>query len=289
MIKLSNNHIIDFIAASGSLGFDGQGYWWEQPLKLVGLLDTNLFTPITKTLTYLPRNSNCRFKFNCVKFIKNGILNSMGLPNPGIDKWITDNQNFNGIVSIYPGNDYHVKLMLEKLNQLPFIKAIELNVSCSNVLPNNDYCFDFDGYEIEQIIKETSSVTTLPLILKLSVTHRIENLFKSPSLYKCIEAISINSVPWSVIYPDKKSPLEKYGKGALSGKIAQCFTWPFIKQIRSKTNIPIIGCSVWEYNDIQKLYDIGCSAIGFGSIFLRYPWRPTQFVRKQCKIENIRM
>lgn len=45
-------------------------------------------------------------------------------------------------------------------------------------------------------------------------------------------------------------------------------------------NVPIIGCSIWDYEDIDNLYNIGCEAISFGSIFLRYPWRPTTFVRR---------
>ncbi len=152
--------------------------------------------------------------------------------------------------------------------------ALEYFIRCPDKIHN---CC---GYSIEHIIKEVKCATSTPLILKLSVTNRIDFLLNS-SIDECIEAISINSVPWSVVYPYKKSPLEKYGGGTLSGKIAQKYTRHFIKQLISMTDIPIIGCSVWDYDDIQKLYDMGCSAIAFGSIFLRYPWRPTQFVKKR--------
>jgi len=45
---------------------------------------------------------------------------------------------------------------------------------------------------------------------------------------------------------------------------------------------------LWEFDDIRKLRKMGAKAISFGSIFLRYPWRPTLFVRKDMKkLENI--
>jgi len=46
-----------------------------------------------------------------------------------------------------------------------------------------------------------------------------------------VEAISINSVPWRVVYPDRESPLTRFGGGGVSGKNAQpcawCFRFPF--------------------------------------------------------------
>lgn len=128
--------------------------------------------------------------------------------------------------------------------------------------------------ELENILK----FAHIPIILKLGISSNIENLF--PRIGKYIEAISINSVPWDIVYPDIKSPFEKFGGGALSGKIIQPYTWKFIKELKKITDSPIIGCSIWEYDDIKKLYDLGASAISFGSIFLRYPWKPTQFVRR---------
>lgn len=279
MIELSNGYEMEFIAASGALGFDGKGYWWEYPLKIINMFDTSLFTPITKTLTYLPEEGNCN-KFNyfsCVRILKDGVLNVMGLPNPGIYEWAKNNSDFKGIVSIYPdNNDCTLRQMLKELNKMD-IKGIELNMSCPNVR-STDYIFDFEGHETEWILKEARENTDLPIILKLSVTNRIENIF--PRIEKYIDAISINSVPWKYAHPYTKSPFESLGGGSLSGKVVQHYTWRFAEQLTRITNVPIIGCSVWDYDDIGTLYKMGCKAISFGSIFLKYPWRPTVFVRR---------
>lgn len=279
MIKLSNGHELEFLAASGALGFNGKGYWWEYPFKVFNMFDTSLFTPVTKTLTYMPEKGNCKRynDFSCVKFLKNGVLNAMGLPNPGIYEWTHDNKDFNGIVSIYPENDeYILRQSLKWLNGLD-IKGIELNISCPNVR-NNCYISNFEEYEIESVLGITKRNTDIPIILKLSVANRIENLF--PNIERYIDAISINSVPWKFIYPNIASPFESLGGGGLSGKIVQPYTWKFIEELTKVTNAPVIGCSVWDYDDIDRLYNIGCKAISFGSIFLRYPWRPTTFVRR---------
>ncbi len=279
MIKLSNGYELEFLAASGALGFDGKGYWWEYPFKVLNKFDTSLFTPITKTLTYLPESGNIGILDYRVKFVKDGVLNAMGLPNPGLEKWIDKNRDFDGIVSIYSDhyNDTILIHMLRKINMLSKVKAVEIDLFCPN-LKIDKYIFDFEGYTIERFLKITKEHTRLPIILKLSVTNRIENIF--PNIEKYIDAISINSVPWKFIYPDIKSPFESLGGGALSGKIVQPYTWKFIKDLINVTHVPIIGCSVWNYDDIDRLYEIGCKAISFGSIFLRYPWRPTSFVRK---------
>lgn len=154
------------------------------------------------------------------------------------------------------------------------IVAIEINPSCPNipgdVLKNTK--------RIVESCEKVKKVTSHPLLLKLSVVHKIDEIL--PHIKGIIEAISINSVPWRIVFPNKKSPLECFGGGGVSGRTAQPYTFPFVERLTKKTDIPVIGCSVWEFQDIEKLRNLGAKAISFGSIFLRYPWRPTSFVKK---------
>lgn len=276
MIKLSNGHNLEYLASSGALAYNGRGYWWEQPLRWTQLLDTSLFVPITKTLTYLPNEGYCKKlnPFSCIRFVEGGVLNAVGLGNPGIDWWVKNVKNFNGIISISYEDEYTLRSILKRIEDIDII-AIELNISCPNIKN------DFECNNIEYLLKIAKSYSKFPIIIKLGYNHKIEELF--PQIEKYIDAISINSIPWNIIYPNIKSPFEELGGGALSGKIVQPYTWNFIKQLKNVTDVPIIGCSVWEYEDIEKLYNLGVCAISFGSIFLRYPWRPTQFIRKRTK------
>jgi len=98
-----------------------------------------------------------------------------------------------------------------------------------------------------------------------------------------VQALAINSVPWSMCFPTQESPLAGLGGGGVSGKVAQVHTWEMMQRLSEMTDIPVIGPSVWEYEDIARLRQLGAQAISFGAIFLRYPWRPSGFVRREQK------
>lgn len=273
MIRLSNGHELEYVASSGALGYDGNGWAWEQPFKWVGLLDTSKFTPTTKTLTYLPRkgNFNPYNPLGTIRFIRGGVVNAIGLTNPGLFDWINKYGHGKQIVSIHPENESEAWVMASAISNRTNAIAIELNVSCPNV-----GCAD--NHQVISLCKSVCGETKRPVILKLSVTHDYKDIIPEVEGLRRLEAISINSVPWDVVFPGKKSPLAKYGGGAVSGKAAQKYTWEMVKGLTKITNIPVIGPSVWEKGDIEKLYELGAQAIGFGSIFLRKPWLTTWLI-----------
>ncbi len=282
MIKLSNGHRFEYMAASGALGFDGNGWFWERPLKWFKLLKPSLFTVVIKTLTRLPKKGNLKrsVPFKCIRFVPGGVVNDVGLTNLGIKWWSQEigpkvkREKIALVGSIFSMNAEESAEMAKRLSKFDLV-ALELNASCSN---------SKDGMlrpeTIVEACRKIKEKSRLPLILKLSVVHQLEIL---PFLKGLVEAISINSVPWGTSSPNKRSPLAYLGDGAISGKIAQPFTWDFLKRLKKATSIPIIGPSVWDFKDIEKLRNLGANAISFGSIFLRYPWRPTLFVQKDKK------
>ena len=286
MIKLSNGHRFEYMAASGALAFDGKGWPWEWPLKKMGLLAPSLFTVVIKTLTFDPKRGNLRWynHFRCIRLLPGGIVNAVRLTNPGIRWWCNKigptviPTKISLVGSIFSDRIDELITMTRMLNRFDLV-GLEINASCpsteGDLLENT-----------EKVIRgclAVRKVSRFPLILKLSVVHDIR-LIVAGMDNEDIEAISINSVPWETIFPDKKSPLAHLGGGGVSGKIAQPYTWGLVKDLVSLTSIPVIGPSVWDFEDIAKLREIGAKAISFGSIFLRYPWRPTQFVRKDMKI-----
>jgi dihydroorotate dehydrogenase (NAD+) catalytic subunit len=284
MIKLSNNgHIFEFMAASGALAFDGLGWPWEQPLRWTGLLDETVFTTVIKTLTLKPHQGNLRWynPFRCIRFLPGGVLNAVGLTNPGIEWWCRkigphiDSDRAPLMGSIL-GEPKELILMAKILNDFNLV-GIEINASCPNtqddVLTNTVKVIDG--------CRAVKSISRFPIILKLSVVHDIQKIVEG--VEGLVETFSINSVPWSVIFPRQRSPLVHLGGGGVSGKIAQPYTWGLVKRLVELTDIPVIGPSVWDFEDIEKLRGLGAEAISFGSVFLKYPWRPTMFVRRDKK------
>lgn len=293
MITFSNGHKFEYMVASGALGFDGKGYPHEWPLRWMGLIDPSLFTVVAKTVTYKPRKGNLRWywPWGCVRFLPNilrpdGVVNSVGLTNKGIGWWceekgvLVDRKKISLVGSILSDNIYELVEMAMMMNDFDLV-ALELNWSCPNIRN-----FLENTAKIISGCKAVKKASRFPLILKLSVVHDIESIL--PEVNGIIEAISVNSVPWVVIFPDKKSPLAHLGGGGISGGTAQPHTWGFVEKLVSMTSIPVIGPSVWEFEDIERLRKIGAKAISFGSIFFRFPWGciPTMYVRKDMKRER---
>lgn len=289
MITLSNGYRFEYMAASGALAYDGQGWPWEQPLRIPGWLhprweifDPSLFTPVTKTFTPQPHAGSPYW--DCVRFIPHGVANAVALKNPGIG-WFYKNigprlehKPTRLMASITADDAGTLALMAQRLDGFN-LAGIEFNASC----PNTDNALIRNIALIIDGCRAIKSNSRLPLLLKLSVVHPPEHILRH--IVGLVEAISINSVPWQVMYPAHHplhhgSPLKHRGHGAVSGGAAQTQTWPYAERLASSTSIPIIGPSVWWFKDLATLRTKGMKAISFGSIWLRYPWRPTLYVRR---------
>lgn len=294
MIRFSNGHEVEFFAASGSLGFDGRGWPWERWFLPKSRFDPSLFCAVLKTITLPPNRGNGWLKvrpifgvdFRDKKPRKRliGWANALGLPNPGYDAWEKkyaprinfDNQvvlSLAGIASTAEGRIKEICIMLEGSNKYDFT-AIELNFSCSNKGEDPSK----NAEEIIQTCSQARNHTARPLIAKLSVVHPYRSLAKE--LEGLAEAISINSAPWGARFLFKESPLAEYGGGAVSGKVAQQMTWLMVQDLVRASLIPVIGSSVWDYEDIDELFALGAKAVSFGSVFIAYPRWPTWAVKK---------
>ena len=284
MIGLSNGYKFEYMAASGALKFNGKGWSHEWPLRWMGLIVPSLFAVVIKTLTRYPRKGNYHWyrPLGCIRLIPDGVVNAVGLTNPGIHWWckkigpFVNQKRIALIGSILSDNIEELAQMAVMLNKSDLV-ALEVNASC----PNTPGDLLENTQKIIKGCEAVKKVSRFPLILKLSVVHDIKLIL--PGIKGIIEAVSINSVPWAVIFPGEKSPLAHLGGGGVSGKIVQPYTWGFVENLVSKTSIPVIGPGVWEFSDIRELRKMGARAISFGSIFLRYPWRPTIFVRKDSQ------
>jgi len=282
MIRLSNGHSFEFVAASGALAFDGNGWPWEWPLRWIGLIEPLQFTIITKSLTLKPRRGHLRWykPWGCVRFIKEGVVNAIGLTNPGIDWWIDTvypkllSTQRSVVVSLAGEEPEEYIAMAKKLRSLVFLKGIEINASC----PNSQGELQKNVNVIIETVQSVKQAAGLPILLKLSCTHDYVSIAKA--LEGVVEAININSIPWGEQFPNQTSPLANFGGGGVSGKVAQEKNWGMVETLAKETKIPVIGPGVWEFEDIQKLFTLGAKAVAFGSVFLRAPWKPTAFVKR---------
>ncbi|MEY2640728.1 MAG: hypothetical protein RL150_121 [Candidatus Parcubacteria bacterium] len=290
MIKLSNGRVLQHVVASGALAFDGKGWPWERPLVWLGLIQPQLFTVFVKSLTRHPREGNLRWwkPWECVRLIKGGAVNKVGLTNRGIQWWCDkvapkiDFARFPVAGSIF-GTEQELVEMAIMLNRFDLV-ALEVNVSC----PNTGHAMD-QVLQVIDSVKAVRLVSRHPIIVKVSVDQPY--LAIARGLVGCAEAISLNSVPWSTAFPNEtqKTPLRKLeqrvggGGGGVSGKPAQKHNWEAVAALAKDGSLPVIGPSVMQFADIETLRRLGAQAISYGAIHLLTPWRPTSFVKKDNK------
>jgi dihydroorotate dehydrogenase len=269
------------LTASGALAFDGRGWPWEKPLVWAGAIQPNLFTNIAKTITFLPQPGNNLFY--CVRFLPGGVVNAVKMRNKGMNWWHenigskVDRQKEALIASVYFESEPQMKAMAAMLNQVDLV-GVEVNDSCPNI--HFSPCWQCPEAVVRNC-REFKKELRHPLLLKISVEDKVERIL--PKLEGVVEAISINSVRWKKIFPYQKSPLAHVGGGAVSGKITQPVVWPFIARAAQTSSIPVIASAIWDFEDLDLVRALGAKAIGFGSVFMLHPWRPTNFVLRESK------
>ena len=297
-IVLSNGHEIRYVVASGALAFDGKGWWWERPLVWLGFIRPDFFTVVLKSLTVKPREGNLVWykPWTCIRLIKGGAVNKVGLTNPGVDYWCEhiaptiDFSNGNIVVSLFGTGDELVEgaKKVDKFN----IVAVEVNDSC----PNSGHGQSQAETVIENV-KCVKSVSRHPIIVKVSVAQ--DYLAIAAGLEGIAEAVSINSVPWEKVFPDKRTPLWKLekriagGGGGVSGRPAKYFNWKAVQELSKQGGLPVIAPSIMEYQDMEHVRVLlGASAVSFGAIHLPdhdwwyKPWKLFTWFTNPCKPTN---
>lgn len=284
MIMLSNGHSFEYMTASGAMGYDGLGWPWEWPLRWLGAIDPSLFTHVTKTLTWDPIVGNLRWwnPLRCIRVWADGTLNAVGLTNPGWRWWENrigprvDRVAVPLIVSITADRLWHLRHIATYLS-VHDIVGIKFNPSCPNTAERRDFATIKRVVDGCRAIREAAP--EVPLLIKLSIEQPWRQIV--PELEGLVETIAINSVHWRVVCPGRRSPLAHFGGGAISGRRAQPYNWPMIQELVQLTDIPVIGCGVWTYSDLAKLWGMGVKAISFGAVHIPFPTRPTWMVRRE--------
>ena len=300
-ITLSNGHVFRYMIASGALAFDGMGWLWERPLVWLGLIRLELFTIVVKTLTLKPRAGNLRWwkPWECVCLIAGGAVNKVGLTNKGFYWWCEkvapkiNCKKYHIVVSIFGDKEELIEMATE-LNRFAWLVGIEVNYSC----PNTGHAIPFAEAVIDSV-KAVVQVSKHPVIVKVSVDQDYVAIARG--LKGIAEAVSINSVPWKIAFPNgEQSPLRKLGGGGgVSGKPAQKYNWKAVKELYEDGSLPVIGPSIMEYGDIYEVRKQGAVAVSFGTIHLpdypvwHKPWtvftnplKPTRFVERDIEMRS---
>lgn len=255
------------IPASGTFGF---GYEFAE------LYDINILGSLSfKGTTMEPRFGNPTPRIaECTA----GMINSVGLQNPGIDKVISDelpklkavfHKPLMANISGFSIDEYvHC---CEKINDHADI--IEVNVSCPNV-HNGGMSFGTDVKNVETVTKAVKAVTTKPVYVKLTpnVTDIVE-IAKGCEAAGADGISMINTMLGMRIDLKTKKPVIKNKMGGFSGPAIFPVAVRMVYQVYEAVKIPIIGMGgVSCAEDVIELMLAGATAVEVGAANLVNPF-----------------
>ncbi|MFC1554009.1 dihydroorotate dehydrogenase [candidate division KSB1 bacterium] len=268
--------------ASGTFGYGSE---------ISDLYDVNILGGIvTKTITRTPRIGNPPQR---VVETTAGMLNSIGLANVGIDKFITDKMNFlkglstNVIVNIAGESEEDFLYLVDMLEDQEGIAAYELNLSCPNVSGGLD--FSVNPNLASKIVEKVKSRTKRPVIPKLT-----PNVTDIKSIAKAVEdggadAISlINTLLGMAVDIKKRKPVLGNVMGGLSGPAIKPVALAKVYQVYNTVNIPIMGIGgISNANDVIEFLLCGAAAVQLGTINFVEPTIPIEILKElETYLEN---
>jgi dihydroorotate dehydrogenase (NAD+) catalytic subunit len=207
-----------------------------------------------------------------------GILNSIGLENPGLEKFINDkirlfkSYNVPVIVNISGHTIDEYAFLAERLASYPEISALEINVSCPN-LTNGGMIFGTDSESIYKVTKRVKDNYFKPIIVKLSpnVTNIVE-MAKAAKEGGADIISMINTLLGMAIDIEKQRPVLGNIFGGLSGPAIKPIALRMVYQVASKIDIPIIGMGgIMSGSDAIEFLMAGASAVAVGTANLVDP------------------
>ncbi|MDD5097504.1 MAG: dihydroorotate dehydrogenase [Candidatus Omnitrophica bacterium] len=249
------------MVASGTFGY-AEEFKGFMDLKKLGAI-------VTKTITIHPRHGNLPPR-TCET--PAGMLNSVGLENPGIDKFIAEKLPFLKklgipiIVSIAaeesPEEFYVLVKQLDKINE---ISAIELNISCPNLHKNK--LISQDAQSTFALVSELRQLTGKTLITKLSpnVTSISEIALAAQNAGSDAVAL-INTLTGMSIDVHKRIPKIASWIGGLSGPAIRPVAVKMVWETYNKIKIPIIGMGgIMDITSALEFFIAGSTAISVGT------------------------
>lgn len=261
------------IPASGVFGY-GREYEELFPLSKLGGIATKGTTITRRTGNLSPR----------IAETPSGILNSVGLQNPGIDYFIdTELPNLmtkdTVIIANIAGSTVDECVTIAKKLDETDVHMIELNISCPNV-KQGGAAFGTSCSGAENITAEVRKATKKPLIVKLS-----PNVTSITDIAKAVESAGadsvslINTLLGMRIDINTQRPILKNNVGGMSGPAVFPIAVRMVWQVANAVKIPVIGMGgVSSGKDAIELMVAGASAVQVGAAIFNDPFAPVKII-----------
>lgn len=272
--------------ASGTIGHGAE---------YAGVLDfAQVGGVVTKTITNRPRAGNTTPR---TAETPSGMLNSIGLTNPGIDAFIEEKVpalqalSTARIVSIAGTSNDEFAEMARRFNDIPEIDALELNISSPNMKDGGQLfgCRETAAYGVTAAVK---AVSRLPVIVKL--TPNVTDIAVVAAAVEEGGADSIaliNTLLGLAVDIGTRRPVLGNVTGGLSGPAVKPVALAMVWRVANTVSIPVVGMGGIETaEDAIEFLIVGASAVQVGTTTFINPWAALEIVdglAEYCRSQRI--
>jgi dihydroorotate dehydrogenase (NAD+) catalytic subunit len=197
---------------------------------------------VTKSVGAQPRHGH---PSPCMVELRDGLLNAMGLPNPGIDVYAAEilEAKMGGVPvigSIFGGDEREIADLASKM-QATGVDAIELNLSCPHA---KGYGAEIGSTPelVESVCRHAKRACSIPVFAKLTPnTSSISSLAQAAERGGADAIVAINTLKGMAISPAAKMPILGNKVGGLSGPAIRPVGVRSVYEIFETVKIPVIG------------------------------------------------
>lgn len=223
---------------------------------------------VVKTITSEPREGNPPPRLaECA----GGLLNSIGLPNPGVDAYIQEilpklrTLGAPVVINIAGTSVDDFGVLAARFAAEDGVAALELNMSCPNVAHGMDY--STNPGVARQVLERVRAETDLPLIAKLSPNVTDIRPVAVGAQEGGADAISaINTLLGMVVDWRARKPVLGRGLGGVSGPCIKPVALRIVHQLYGAVDVPIIGIGgIQDADDAMEFFLAGASVIQVGT------------------------
>jgi len=203
--------------------------------------------------------------------VKAGLINAMGLPNPGINDYVGEIKYAKSIlkvpliVSVYGYTAEEYAIVAQKALEAG-ADAVELNVSCPHVKDTGSEIGQ-NPKTLAEVVGKVRAAVKKPIIVKLSpnVTD-ITEIAKTAVKAGADALTAINTVKAMAIDVETQMPVLSSVKGGLSGPAVKPIALRCVYDIFESVQVPIFGCGgVTNWRDAVEFLLAGASAVQIGT------------------------
>ena len=263
------------IPASGTFGF-GEEFKDLYDLDILGAISFKGTTVAPRLGNPVPRIAEC----------SSGLINSVGLQNPGIDAVIAEQlprmRSFFHKPIIANISGFAVEefvTLAERLSREPQVEIIEVNVSCPNV-HGGGMSFGTDPKSAAEVTREVKKVSERPVFVKLS--PNVTDIVAGAKA--CEEAGAdgmclIKTLLGMRIDIARRKPVIANKMGGFSGPAVFPVALRMVYQVSKACSIPVMGCGgVASADDVIEMMMAGATAVQVGAANLVNPYACKQIV-----------